>query len=153
MDDDTNPALSAGPEIYSVIRIRTSLLPMSDHLSAAGWTGTNVAVKTQQRREEQTVVIATALAVMVGSFALGIMGSVGVGALTDMSHAFNAAPVWVALVAFVDGIGYLFDTTCDPSDTCRDPRARPMSVHSLLVEPTPFLLRLSGAAWRTRASR
>jgi hypothetical protein len=80
---------------------------MSEHLSVAGWTGNNAPVKTQQRREEQTVAIATALAVMLGTLALGIMGVVAVGALTDMSDAFNAALVWVALAAFAVGIGYL----------------------------------------------
>jgi hypothetical protein len=76
-------------------------------LFAAGRTGENVFVRDQQAREERTLAIATALAVMLGTLAIGILGIVAVGSLTDMSQAFNAAIDWVAVVAFAVGIGYL----------------------------------------------
>jgi hypothetical protein len=53
------------------------------------------------------VAIATALAVMLGTFLLGVLGMLTIGALTDMSQAFDAATLWVAVVAVGVGIGQL----------------------------------------------
>jgi hypothetical protein len=50
------------------------------------------------------VAIATALAVMLGTFLLGVLGMLTIGALTDMSQAFDAATLWVAVGV---GIGQL----------------------------------------------
>ena len=64
-------------------------------------------VKTQGRRDEQTVLIATTLAVILASLALGILGIVVVGAMTDMTRAFDAAIYWVAVLAIAVGIAFL----------------------------------------------
>jgi uncharacterized membrane protein YdjX (TVP38/TMEM64 family) len=53
------------------------------------------------------VAIATALAVMPGTFLLGVLGMLTIGALTDMSQTFDAATLWVAVVAVGVGIGQL----------------------------------------------
>jgi hypothetical protein len=53
------------------------------------------------------VAIATALAVMLGTFLLGVLGMLTIGALTDMSQAFDAATLRVAVVAVGVGIGQL----------------------------------------------
>ena len=64
-------------------------------------------MRNQQEREEQTVAIAKALAVTLATSVIGILGIVIVGAMTDMSQAFNSAIYWVAVVAVALGIGYL----------------------------------------------
>ena len=84
---------------------RTGLSP------APGATHHNVSVGTQQTREGRTVAIATALAVMLGTFLLGVLGMLAIGALTDMSQTFDAATLWVAVTAIAVGIGYLVRTS------------------------------------------
>jgi hypothetical protein len=67
-------------------------------------------MSNQRTREDRIVTIATALAVMLGTFVLGVLGMLAVGTLTDMSRAFSAATMWVAIAAIGIGIGYLIRT-------------------------------------------
>jgi hypothetical protein len=67
-------------------------------------------MSNQRTREDRVVTIATALAVMLGTFLLGVLGMLAVGTLTDMSQTFNAATMWVAITALGIGIGYLIHT-------------------------------------------
>ena len=69
--------------------------------------GHNDHVKTQRERDEQTVTIATALAVFIATLAIGIAGIVVVGAMTDMSQTFDAAIYWTVSVAVLAGGTYL----------------------------------------------
>ena len=68
-------------------------------------------VGNERTREERTVAIATALAVMLGTFLLGVLGMLAIGALTDMSQTLDAATMWVAITAIGVGIGYLIRTS------------------------------------------
>ena len=70
-----------------------------------------IFVGDRRTHEERTVAIATALAVMLGTFVLGVLGMFAIGALTDMSQTFNAATMWVAITAVGVGIGYLIRTS------------------------------------------
>ena len=66
-----------------------------------------MCVRNQQRREEQTVAISTALALMLATLVMGTLGILIVGVMTDMGQAFNAAIYWVAVAAIAVGIGFL----------------------------------------------
>lgn len=65
------------------------------------------AVKSQAGREEQAVVIATTLAVCVGTLALaiGVIALIGIG--TGMSRAFDAGLPWALGIAAAAGATYL----------------------------------------------
>ena len=63
-------------------------------------------VRAQGERDEQTVTIATALAVFLGTLAIGIAGIL-VGAMTDMSRTFDAAIYWAVGAAVLAGGTYL----------------------------------------------
>ena len=69
--------------------------------------GDNEHVRDQRRRDEQTLAIATTLAVFVATLAVGIVGIVLIGAMTDIAQTFDAAIYWVVAVAIAVGIAYL----------------------------------------------
>jgi len=85
-------------------------MPMWSVFRGTRWRDNNVLVSNQRTREERTVAIATALAVMLGTFLIGIVSMLTVGALTDMSQTFDAATLWVAVIAIGAGLGYLIRT-------------------------------------------
>ena len=64
-------------------------------------------MKDQRRREEQTLAIATTLAVFVATLTIGILAVVVLRAVTDTSLTFDAALYGVVIVAIVAGIAYL----------------------------------------------
>ena len=67
-------------------------------------------MSNDRTREDRVVTIATALAVMLGTFILGVLGMLDVGTLTDMSQAFDTATLWVAVAAVGVGIAQLVRT-------------------------------------------
>jgi hypothetical protein len=67
----------------------------------------DVAMKSRARREEQTVVIATTLAVSVATLVLGVAVTALIGIGTDMSRALQAGLPWALALAAGAGATYL----------------------------------------------
>ena len=61
-------------------------------------------MKDQTKRDEQTLAITTALAIVVITFAIAILA---IGIFGDLPQDFDRAFVWVTLVALTAGMGYL----------------------------------------------
>lgn len=64
-------------------------------------------VKSQEARDEQSITIATALAIFLGTLVLGVGSIALVGAVTDMSRTFGAALPLAVVVAAVAGTAYV----------------------------------------------
>ena len=68
-------------------------------------------MSNERTRDDRIVTIATALAVMLGTFLLGVLGLLAAATLTGLSsQTVSTAPMWVAITAIGIGIGYLIRT-------------------------------------------
>ena len=64
-------------------------------------------MKSQVRREEQSVTIAAGLGVLLGVLAAGALVLATVGAFSDMSEVFDAGFPWVIALSVLCGGAYL----------------------------------------------